>query len=54
MPWLAVLLGHIPAAVAPLKVLISKCETLVRLRIEHGSSTPDLFHYLVRSHPFPL
>ena len=47
VPWLAVILARLPAVVAPLKALLTHCETLVRLRIARGSLKHDLFHYLV-------
>ena len=47
VPWLAVILARLPAVVAPLKALLTRCETLVRLRITRGSLKHDLFHYLV-------
>ena len=47
VPWLAVILARLPAVVAPLKALLTHCETLVRLHIARGSIKHDLFHYLV-------
>ncbi len=47
VPWLGVYLGYIPPAVSQLKRLLSRGEELAAQRLAQGSTTRDLFHYLV-------
>ena len=54
MPWLGVYVGKIPAATGNLVVLLNNCVTRTTARLSRGSEQKDLFHYLVRSRPFPL
>ncbi|KAH9925355.1 cytochrome P450 [Epithele typhae] len=46
LPWLGILLGYVPAVVAPVTALIDRCAEFARARVKRGSSKPDLFHYL--------
>ena len=48
--WLGVYFGHIPAAVKPIQTFLMHGQKLVQDRMRRGSSSHDLFHYLVRRH----
>ncbi|KAI0749187.1 high nitrogen upregulated cytochrome P450 monooxygenase 2 [Daedaleopsis nitida] len=46
LPWLGLLLAHIPAAVKPLNEFIQLGQRFTTQRLERGSTKHDLFHYL--------
>ncbi|RDX51299.1 high nitrogen upregulated cytochrome P450 monooxygenase 2 [Lentinus brumalis] len=46
VPWLGVYFGYLPAATRPIKSLLTACKGLVEQRMQQGSRTRDLFHYL--------
>ncbi|TFK79961.1 high nitrogen upregulated cytochrome P450 monooxygenase 2 [Polyporus arcularius HHB13444] len=46
VPWLGVYFGFLPAATRPIKSLLAACKGLVKQRMQRGSRTRDLFHYL--------
>ena len=47
VPWLGVYLGKIPSATGPMKMMQDNGRRLARERLERGSKTRDLYHYLV-------
>ncbi len=49
VPWLGPYVGSIPGAAGPLSTLMGHARRFAAARIQRGSSTRDLFHYLVRS-----
>ena len=49
VPWLGLYVAHIPAAVKALDAFLQLGKEFATRRIERGSITPDLFHYLVRT-----
>ncbi|KAI0687111.1 high nitrogen upregulated cytochrome P450 monooxygenase 2 [Cerioporus squamosus] len=46
VPWLGLYVAHIPAAVKALDAFLQLGKEFAMRRIERGSTTPDLFHYL--------
>ena len=48
MPWLGVYVGKIPGATGNLQILLDHCVRFTTARVQRGSDTKDLFHYLVR------
>ncbi|KAI0808389.1 high nitrogen upregulated cytochrome P450 monooxygenase 2 [Fomes fomentarius] len=46
VPWLGIYISHIPAAVKPLNEFILHGQGFAMQRLERGSTTRDLFHYL--------
>ncbi len=49
VPWLGVYMGYIPGAAKALATLHQTGTRFVLERLERGSTTRDLFHYLVRA-----
>ena len=49
MPWLGVYVGKIPGATGNLQILLDHCVRFTMARVQRGSDTKDLFHYLVRA-----
>ena len=47
LPWLGVYVGKIPAATGNLNKLLNHCVACAIARVQRGSKTKDLFHYLV-------
>ena len=47
LPWLGVYVGKIPAATGNLMKLLNYCVACATARVQRGSKTKDLFHYLV-------
>lgn len=47
LPWLGIYISHIPVAVKPLNEFILHGQRFAMQRLERGSTTRDLFHYLV-------
>ncbi|KAI0690130.1 high nitrogen upregulated cytochrome P450 monooxygenase 2 [Cerioporus squamosus] len=46
LPWLGPYVGSIPGAAGPLSTLMAHARRFAMARIQRGSSTRDLFHYL--------
>lgn len=49
IPWLGAYLGYIPGVVGPLNMLLEYAQKEMTKRLAEGSSTRDLFYYLVRT-----
>ena len=47
VPWLGPYVGYIPGAGRALGALQSRCREFTMQRIQRGSNSRDLFHYLV-------
>ena len=47
VPWLGIYVGHIPGAAGPLNTLMDSGRQFAARRLARGSSTRDVFHYLV-------
>ena len=47
VPWLGIYVGKIPALVRPVQISISHGQKSAERRVIRGSTTRDLFHYLV-------
>ena len=47
VPWLGIYVGKIPALVRPVQMFISHGQKSAERRMIRGSTTRDLFHYLV-------
>lgn len=54
VPWLGILVGHIPGAGGPLNTLLAQGRELATDRIRRGATKPDLFYYLVRMRMYYL
>ena len=48
VPWLGIYVGKIPALVRPIQIFVEHGQKSVERRMARGSTTRDLFHYLVR------
>lgn len=48
VPWLGVYISYIPFAVKSLNTMLMHGQTNAMRRLQRGSTTRDLFHYLVR------
>ncbi|RPD57205.1 high nitrogen upregulated cytochrome P450 monooxygenase 2, partial [Lentinus tigrinus ALCF2SS1-7] len=46
LPWLGIYLGKIPSATGPMHVMQDNGRRLAKERLERGSKTRDLYHYL--------
>ena len=49
LPWLGVYLGKIPSAAGAMVAFQENARRLAKERLERGSETRDLYHYLVSS-----
>ena len=54
IPWLGICLGYIPGAAGPLNMLLEHGRSLAKKRVARGSSSRDLFYYLVRAPSYLL
>ncbi len=48
IPWLGIYVGKVPALVRPIQIFVAHGQKSVARRMARGSTTRDLFHYLVR------
>ncbi len=49
LPWLGIYLGKIPSVVKPMLLLQENGRQMAKARLERGSKTRDLYHYLASS-----